>query len=57
LPGLGETAFTIPYYLKYAAAIRARAKQLGWTPVQVEQALWANAGGKAGARAAAASPE
>jgi hypothetical protein len=50
VPGLGETAFTIPYYLKYAAAIRERAGQLGWTPVQVEQALWANAGGKAGVR-------
>ena len=51
VPGLGETAFTIPYYLKYATAIRDRAKQLGWTPVQVEQALWANAGGKAGVKA------
>lgn len=50
VPGLGATAFTIPYYLKYAAAIRDRAKQLGWTPVQMEQALWANAGGKAGVR-------
>lgn len=50
VPRLGETAFTIPFYLKYAAAIRDRAKQLGWTPVQVEQALWANAGGKAGVR-------
>jgi hypothetical protein len=51
VPGLGETAFTIPFYLKYAAAIRDRAKQLGWTPVQVEQALWANAGGKTGVKA------
>jgi hypothetical protein len=55
VPGLGETAFTIPFYLKYAAAIRDRAKQLGWTPVQVEQALWANAGGKAGMGASATS--
>lgn len=51
VPGLGETVFTIPFYLKYAAAIRDRAKQLGWTPVQVEQALWANAGGMAGVTA------
>jgi hypothetical protein len=50
VPGLGATAFTIPFYLKYAAAIRDRAARLGWTPVQVEQALWSHAGGKAGAR-------
>lgn len=50
VPGLGAVGFTIPFYLKYAAALRDRAGRLGWTPVQVEQALWANAGGKAGGR-------
>ena len=49
VPGLGATAFTLPFYLKYAAAIRQRAADLGWTPAQVEQGLWAHAGGKAAA--------
>lgn len=50
VPGLGTVAFTPAYYAKYAAALRARADALGhgWTPVMVEQALWAHVGGKAG---------
>ncbi|HET7456499.1 MAG TPA: hypothetical protein VFJ74_02525 [Gemmatimonadaceae bacterium] len=50
-----KLAFTLGYYAKYAAAIRERAERLGegWTPAMVERALWAHAGGKAGARATA----
>lgn len=50
VPGLGKVAFTPAYYARYADALRARASQLGpsWTPVMVERALWAHAGGKAG---------
>jgi hypothetical protein len=49
-PGLGKPAFTLGYYRRYADVLRARADVLGapWTPVRVEQALWARAGGKAG---------
>ena len=49
VPGLGAVAWTLGYYAKYAAALRERAEQLGdgWTPVDVERALWANSGGKA----------
>jgi hypothetical protein len=49
VPGLGVVAWTLPYYARYADALRARAVQLGggWTPVMVERALWSNAGGKA----------
>jgi len=52
VPGLGEVAFTLAYYLRYAEALRERARTLahGWTPVMVERALWSFAGGKAGAR-------
>jgi DNA uptake protein ComE-like DNA-binding protein len=52
VPGLGKVAFTMGYYARYAAALRERAERLGapWTPVLVERALWANAGGKAGVR-------
>jgi hypothetical protein len=48
VPGLGAVAFTPAYYAKYAAALRARAEQLGgeWTPSMVERALWAHVGGK-----------
>ncbi len=55
VPGLGPTAFTLGYYARYAEALRERAAQLGepWTPVDVERALWAHAGGKAGGRDAA----
>ena len=51
MPFPGKLAFTIGSYARYAAALRARADQLGgaWTPVMVERALWAHAGGKAGA--------
>ena len=50
VPGLGPVAFTLPYYLRYAEALRERARRLGegWSPVLVERALWSNAGGKAG---------
>lgn len=48
VPGLGKVAFTPSYYARYADAIRARAAELGLQPAQVEQALWAHAGGKAG---------
>jgi hypothetical protein len=43
VPDLGPVAWTLPYYRKYAAALVDRAAALGasWTPVMVEQALWA----------------
>jgi len=51
IPDLGPVAFTIPYYMKYAAALRERASLLnklcsnvppsGWTAHDVAQALWA----------------
>lgn len=49
VPGLGAVAFTLPYYLRYAEAIRRRAEELGgdWNAVRVERALWAYSGGKA----------
>ena len=52
VPGLGKLGFTLPYYKRYAAALRDRAAELGkrWTPVMVERALWAHVGGKAGSR-------
>lgn len=54
LPELGKVAWTLGYYVRYAEALRDRAKQLGegWTPVALERALWAHAGGKAGTAAA-----
>jgi hypothetical protein len=55
--GLGDPAFTVPYYLAYASALRARATALAescthepWTPHAVDLALWASA-------EAAANPE
>ena len=53
VPGLGTVAFSIGYYKRYAAALRERAARLGgrWTPVMVERALWAHAGGKKRVRA------
>ena len=50
IPDLGPVAFTIPYYLKYAARLRERTVELGkgWTPQATSQALFAAAGGKAG---------
>lgn len=52
VPALGKLAFTLGYYRRYATALRERAAALGgkWTPVKVERALWAHAGGKKGAR-------
>lgn len=49
-PVSGPVAFTPAYYARYGEAIRKRAERLGngWTPVMVERALWAQAGGKAG---------
>ena len=51
LPELGKVAWTLGYYARYAEALRERARQLGgdWTPVMLERALWAHAGGKVGA--------
>jgi hypothetical protein len=51
VPGLGPVAYTAAYYGRYADALRRRAEALGagWTPSDVERALWAHAGGKAGA--------
>ena len=48
IPALDKVAWTMGYYGKYANALRERAAELGaeWTPVNVERALWANAGGK-----------
>ncbi len=58
VPGLGPVAFTLGYYARYAEALRARAAALGggWTPARVERALWAHAGGKAGATPAIVHP-
>ena len=51
LPELDKVAWTLGYYSRYAEALRTRARELGgdWTPVKLERALWALAGGKAGA--------
>ena len=53
VPTLGDVAWTLGYYRKYAEALRERASALGgrWTPVMVERALWAHVGGKAGVSA------
>lgn len=50
IPSLGPVAFTVPYYLKYASALRERADLLNstcsesghraWTVHDVAQALW-----------------
>lgn len=52
IPGMGQVKFTPREYARYAEALRERAARLGpaWTPAAVERALWADAGGKAGAR-------
>ena len=54
VPALGPVKWTLGYYVKYADALRARARDLGatWTPVMVERALWSHRGGKAGAGSA-----
>jgi hypothetical protein len=48
IPDLGPVAFTMPYYLRYAARLRERAAQLGggWNAHTVGQALWAVAIGE-----------
>lgn len=53
VPALGKVAFTVPYYLRYAKALREKAAALGggWTAAGAERALWAAAGGKAGVSA------
>ena len=50
VPELGKVAWTLGYYGRYAAALRARSERLGndWTPAMVERALWAHVGGKTG---------
>lgn len=52
LPGLGKVAWTLGYYARYAEALRERAGELGdgWTPAELERALWSLSGGKAGKR-------
>lgn len=49
IPGFEKVAFSLSQYKRYAEALRERAATLGhgWSPVKVEQALWANSGGKA----------
>ncbi len=53
VPRLGQVAFTLPYYLRYAAQLAARAEQLNqvcahriWTAEDASQALWSASGGK-----------
>ena len=55
IPEFGEVKYTTSYYLDYAARIRDRAGALsaacphgGWTPHDVDRALWAACGGKTG---------
>ncbi len=50
IPDLGPVDFTARTYARYADALRERARRLGsgWTPTQLERALWAHVGGKAG---------
>lgn len=54
MPGLGDVAFTAPFYARYAEMLRTRTKELNkicehrtWTANDVSQALWAASGGKA----------
>jgi hypothetical protein len=46
---LGPPKFTLPYYLRYALALRERATALGtpWDAQRVGLALWSASGGKA----------
>jgi hypothetical protein len=50
IPKLGDIAFTLGYYARYARALRERAERLdsSLTAAHLERALWANSGGKAG---------
>jgi hypothetical protein len=43
IPDLGPVAFTMPYYIRYAARLRDRAAELGgdWTAHAAGMALWA----------------
>ncbi|MDQ3929290.1 MAG: hypothetical protein M3328_09100 [Chloroflexota bacterium] len=57
MPGMGEVAFTAPFYFKYAEMLRTRAGELNeacehreWTANDVGQALWAASGGKVAQR-------
>lgn len=54
VPDLGPVKWTLGYYARYAALLRARAVALGpdWTPVSVERAVWSSVGGKVGTAAA-----
>jgi hypothetical protein len=56
LPDLGDVAWTMKFYGKYAAALQAAVHRLGegWTVTLLERALWAHSGGKAGERPAGA---
>lgn len=58
IPGFGAVDFTTRCYVRYADALRERASRLGgdWTPTRVERALWAAAGGKAGAARSETAP-
>lgn len=56
IPDLGPVVFTAGYYARYAEQLRARAGALSaggevWTAHALGQALWAESGGKAVARA------
>ena len=53
LPGLGAVKWTLGYYARYADALRTAAATLGddWSAAELERALWAFVGGKAGAAA------
>lgn len=50
IPSAEKLVFNMRYYAWYSNALRERAEQLGkgWTPANVERALWSNAGGKTG---------
>lgn len=50
VPELGDVKWTLGYYARYAGALREKAAELGapFTAAMVEQALWAESGGKAG---------
>lgn len=49
VPGLGPVKYTLGYYRDYSEALLGKAEIVGrsWTPVMIERALWAAAGGKA----------
>jgi hypothetical protein len=43
LPDLGPVAWTLGYYARYADVLRTASRDLGWTPVLLERALWSHA--------------